>query len=371
MSPRYFSSYALSHFYLPSPVHSKFINAEVVKRYLPVGGVRIEDDILITSNGYENLTTAPKGEAMLQIIRDGKSQDRSTTRIRPSPRSRRTDTVSPLLRAPGIPPQMSKSSMISIPRASTMPAEYMKRNSIDFESYNGPSLCSNFRLSMTTEEKIKHWKDSCRAIRPEKRAAVANRLDPVCGDSSSNSKHIYIGDASCFGLGDDQAPPCKSCAILVQTLDRLRKNLNASAPGSPNLEQIAASEPTTPKSSPAAELKSHAAAESKSPEDWYRASNSQQSRENTQHTINTTNVYKSPGARAVYGSLQKPGTGMFQAPRATQQQLIELAAERYQRLNHIEGVTRQVSGLKLTPRATEQALGISPRAYCGKFKVSP
>src|SRR5690348_4801865 len=69
----YFSVYALQHFYLPSPVHSRYINSEMVAKYLPVGGVRIEDDLLITYKGYENLTTAPKGEAMLKIIRDGKS----------------------------------------------------------------------------------------------------------------------------------------------------------------------------------------------------------------------------------------------------------------------------------------------------------
>lgn len=36
-----------------------------------VGGVRIEDDILITKDGYENLTMTPKGKEMLEIIRDG------------------------------------------------------------------------------------------------------------------------------------------------------------------------------------------------------------------------------------------------------------------------------------------------------------
>lgn len=34
-----------------------------------VGGVRIEDDLLITSGGWEVLTTAAKGEAALRIIR--------------------------------------------------------------------------------------------------------------------------------------------------------------------------------------------------------------------------------------------------------------------------------------------------------------
>lgn len=56
----YFNAYTLEKVYLPSPIHSKYINKEVLKRYMPVGGVRIEDDILITHVGYENLTTATK-----------------------------------------------------------------------------------------------------------------------------------------------------------------------------------------------------------------------------------------------------------------------------------------------------------------------
>ena len=68
----YFNKFVLDTFYLNDPVHSKVIDKEVLKRYMPVGGVRIEDDILITKDGCENLTTAPKGEEMLKIIREGR-----------------------------------------------------------------------------------------------------------------------------------------------------------------------------------------------------------------------------------------------------------------------------------------------------------
>lgn len=36
---------------------SKHINHDVLKRYESVGGVRIEDVVLITKDGHENLTT--------------------------------------------------------------------------------------------------------------------------------------------------------------------------------------------------------------------------------------------------------------------------------------------------------------------------
>lgn len=65
----YFSEIALS--YAESQPMSRYINMDIARRYLPVGGVRIEDDILVTKTGYENLTTAPKGQAMLDIIRRG------------------------------------------------------------------------------------------------------------------------------------------------------------------------------------------------------------------------------------------------------------------------------------------------------------
>ncbi|RDW90099.1 aminopeptidase P family protein [Aspergillus mulundensis] len=48
---------------------AKYIDLDKAEQYIPLGGVRIEDDLLVTSTGYENLTTAPKGKEMLEIIR--------------------------------------------------------------------------------------------------------------------------------------------------------------------------------------------------------------------------------------------------------------------------------------------------------------
>jgi Xaa-Pro dipeptidase len=65
----YFSRYALENVWLKDPKHAKYINKDILEKYYPVGGVRIEDDILVVEGGWENLTTAPRGEAALKIIR--------------------------------------------------------------------------------------------------------------------------------------------------------------------------------------------------------------------------------------------------------------------------------------------------------------
>ncbi|KAL8829282.1 MAG: hypothetical protein Q9170_006244 [Blastenia crenularia] len=55
--------------YLKDERTKRFIDEAVLDKYWGVGGVRIEDDVLVTKDGYENLTTAPKGiEDMEKII---------------------------------------------------------------------------------------------------------------------------------------------------------------------------------------------------------------------------------------------------------------------------------------------------------------
>ncbi|PMD21037.1 putative Xaa-Pro aminopeptidase pepP [Hyaloscypha hepaticicola] len=57
--------------YLTDPVHAAYINFDVLNRYWEVGGVRIEDNILITKDGYENLTTAVKDVAEMEKLISG------------------------------------------------------------------------------------------------------------------------------------------------------------------------------------------------------------------------------------------------------------------------------------------------------------
>ncbi|KAK3368371.1 putative Xaa-Pro aminopeptidase [Podospora didyma] len=63
----YFCNFIIEPF-LKDAKHSKFIDAEVLEKYWDVGGVRIEDNILITKTGSENLTLAIKDPAEIERI---------------------------------------------------------------------------------------------------------------------------------------------------------------------------------------------------------------------------------------------------------------------------------------------------------------
>lgn len=47
--------------FLLKPVeNSPHINHELVKEYVKIGGVRLEDDVVVLKDGCRNLTTTPK-----------------------------------------------------------------------------------------------------------------------------------------------------------------------------------------------------------------------------------------------------------------------------------------------------------------------
>ncbi|KAI0123862.1 putative Xaa-Pro aminopeptidase [Xylariales sp. AK1849] len=64
----YFCKEYIEAYFLKRPEHAKYINTKVLDKYWDVGGVRIEDDILVTEDGHENLSWAPKGDEGLRII---------------------------------------------------------------------------------------------------------------------------------------------------------------------------------------------------------------------------------------------------------------------------------------------------------------
>lgn len=50
------------------PDKAKYLNIEAIKGYLDFGGIRIEDNCLVTADGYENLTDVPKETADIEAI---------------------------------------------------------------------------------------------------------------------------------------------------------------------------------------------------------------------------------------------------------------------------------------------------------------
>ncbi|KAF2972326.1 hypothetical protein GQX73_g1217 [Xylaria multiplex] len=64
----YFCRPYIEAYFLRSDQHRNYINQAVLEGYWGVGGVRVEDCVLVTEEGYENLTTAPKAQELLRIL---------------------------------------------------------------------------------------------------------------------------------------------------------------------------------------------------------------------------------------------------------------------------------------------------------------
>lgn len=64
----YFNRAYVEWYFDNNPDLVPFVDKAVLEKYYPVCGCRIEDCILVTEDGYENLTTAPKGKEMLRVI---------------------------------------------------------------------------------------------------------------------------------------------------------------------------------------------------------------------------------------------------------------------------------------------------------------
>lgn len=73
----YFSPFLIEHG-LRNPEKAKYVNQDELGKYWKIGGVRIEDDILVTEEGYENFTQVTKDpKEISDIILDSISKGRS------------------------------------------------------------------------------------------------------------------------------------------------------------------------------------------------------------------------------------------------------------------------------------------------------
>lgn len=63
----YFNETSLN-MWIKVPGFAEYFDIETIKRYWPVGGVRIEDTVVITADGIENLTIAPKRVKDIEAI---------------------------------------------------------------------------------------------------------------------------------------------------------------------------------------------------------------------------------------------------------------------------------------------------------------
>lgn len=74
----YFNDYLIEHFLNKFPERAETVDKDILAKYMYVGGVRIEDDILVTKDGYENLNKVTSDpDEIERIVTKGLSKSRS------------------------------------------------------------------------------------------------------------------------------------------------------------------------------------------------------------------------------------------------------------------------------------------------------
>lgn len=74
----YFNQFLIDEYINKSEKRAAMVNFDVLKKYMYIGGVRIEDDILITNEGFENLTGITSDpDEIEKIVTEGLQKDRS------------------------------------------------------------------------------------------------------------------------------------------------------------------------------------------------------------------------------------------------------------------------------------------------------
>jgi hypothetical protein len=60
-----------------SAPQARFLDAAVLARFRGKGGVRLEDDVIVTATGAENMTNCPRTVADIEAVMAGKITDKS------------------------------------------------------------------------------------------------------------------------------------------------------------------------------------------------------------------------------------------------------------------------------------------------------
>lgn len=152
---------------------------------------------------------------MFDIIRGHSTKSDIPKRTDAVPRP--SEDEEPLFRAPGCPLRTLPSWPQPLVRATTMPDQARQQRRINH------TLSS--RRSMTTDQRVQHWRQTCHRQSPERSTNNDIRPETVCGSNSNTAKHMIIGNGQSRTIQASGLPDCTDCTILTQTLSRLRQNL--------------------------------------------------------------------------------------------------------------------------------------------------